>query len=115
MQDKNTFKQKRSNSIKGNIKSKWITFGIIKSIHHHDKMYHTLKMTDPDSHNYLVLKINLDTYNKILKSNIRLQKNYIMKLASLNTKYKISSVNQKRKNIFLNLSKMKMDLTLLIN
>ncbi len=37
-------------------------------------MYQTLKMTDPDSHNYLALKINLDTYNKILKCSIRLQK-----------------------------------------
>ncbi len=35
-------------------------------------MYQTLKMTDPDSHNYLVIKINLDTYN-ILKCSIRLQ------------------------------------------
>ncbi len=31
-------------------------------------------MTDPDSYNHSVLKINLDTYNKILKSSIRLQK-----------------------------------------
>ncbi len=38
--------------------------------------YHsiTLKMTDPHSYNYSVLKINLDSYNKILKSSIRLQK-----------------------------------------
>ncbi len=31
-------------------------------------------MTDPDSYNYSMLKINLDTYNKILKSSIHLQK-----------------------------------------
>ncbi len=31
-------------------------------------------MTDPQSYNHSVLKINLDSYNKILKSSIRLQK-----------------------------------------
>ncbi len=45
-----------------------------------------LKMTYPDSYNYSALKINLDTYNKILKSSIRLQKNYTMKPASVSIK-----------------------------
>ncbi len=67
-------------------------------------MYQTLKMTDRDSHNYLVLKINLDTYNKILKCSIRLQ--FFLYNEACFTKYKNDmwktwktiSVEQKRKN-----------------
>ncbi len=44
-----------------------MTFGIIKSIYYREKMYQTLKMTDPDTQNYLILKSNLATYNRILK------------------------------------------------
>ncbi len=34
-------------------KSKWITFGIIKSISYRDDMYKKLKMTDPESEQYI--------------------------------------------------------------
>ncbi len=54
MQRMSTFQQELSNSIKKKAqKTKWITFGIIKSINHRDKLFQTLKMTDPDSYNHL--------------------------------------------------------------
>jgi hypothetical protein len=56
-------------------KSKWITYGIIKSIHYRDNMYKKLKWTDPLSTEFAALKTNLNTYNKILKTSIRLVKN----------------------------------------
>ncbi len=77
-------------------------FGIIESINHHDKMYQTLKMTNPDSHYYLVLKIYLDTYKKILKCSIQ----KILYYEAYFTKYKtdmrkiwktISEIISKRK------------------
>ncbi len=52
----------------------WITFGIIKSINYRDKLYQNFKMTDPNSQTYNILKINLKTYNIILKRSIQLQK-----------------------------------------
>ncbi len=82
-------------------------------------MYHTLKMTNPDSHNYLVLKINRDTCIKILKSSIQLQKKLYYEACF--TKYKndmwkkkseIISKTKKKKH-FPEFSKMKMDLILL--
>ena len=62
-------------------KSAWITKGIIKSISFRDKLYQTLKKTPFLSAEYERLKINLNTYNKLLKSNIRLaKKNYYFSL-----------------------------------
>ncbi len=55
-------------------KCSWITQGIIRSINTRDKMYKQLKTTPPDSAIYEARKINLDTYNKILKKNIRTAK-----------------------------------------
>ena len=52
-------------------KSKWITIGILKSIKYRDNLFMKLKHTDPNSANYLNLKINLKTYNNILKNSIR--------------------------------------------
>ena len=49
-------------------KNKWVTNGIIKS------MYKKLKATNPDSDEFEALKINLRTYNKILKRNIKIAK-----------------------------------------
>ena len=37
-------------------------------------MYKQLKLTDPSSNNYETIKINLKTYNIILKKNIRAAK-----------------------------------------
>ena len=47
--------------------SKWITNGIIKSICFRDKLYLKLLKIALDSSNYEQLKIDLKTYNKILK------------------------------------------------
>ena len=58
-------------------KSRWITQGIVKSIRFRDKLYQTLMKTPRDTIQFQNHKINLNTYNKILKSNIRLaKKNY---------------------------------------
>ncbi len=55
-------------------RSKWVTFGIIKSIQYRDNLYKKLRITDPTSIGYATLKTNLNTYNKILKNSIRLAK-----------------------------------------
>ena len=60
-------------------KSNWITKGIINSISFGDNMYRKLKQTSHDSHNFEMLKINLRTYNKILKKNIKQQRKLITK------------------------------------
>ncbi len=52
-------------------KSKWMTTGIIKSISFRDKLYSKLKKAHPDTLQHTILKINLSTYNNILKKNIR--------------------------------------------
>ena len=52
-------------------KSTWITIGILKSIKYRDNLFMKLKHTEPNSANYLNLKINLKTYNNILKNSIR--------------------------------------------
>ena len=52
-------------------KSKWITYGIIKSIRFRDKLYKKLKLTNPVLREYEILYTNLQTYNKILKRSIR--------------------------------------------
>ncbi len=58
-------------------KCKWITHGIIKSIHFRDNLYKKHKTTNPDSPEYEIIGTNLKTYNNILKKSIRLaQKNY---------------------------------------
>ena len=55
-------------------KSKWITYGIIKSIQYRDNLYKNLKTSDPLSLEYFILKTNLATYNTILKKSIRIAK-----------------------------------------
>ena len=52
-------------------KSKWITYGILKSIRFSDKLYNKLKLTNPVLREYEILYTNLQTYNKILKRSIR--------------------------------------------
>ncbi len=49
--------------------SKWITRAVINSISLRDKLYNKLKQTKPDTLEPNTLKINLSTYNKILKIN----------------------------------------------
>ena len=55
-------------------KSFWITKGLLKSIRYRDKLYKQLKLTNPDTFEYSVLKINLKSYNAILKRSFRIAK-----------------------------------------
>ena len=67
-------------------KSKWITNGILISIRYRDKLYkksHSITRDSPPHDNY---KINLGTYNRILKHSIQSAKNHIILLVLLNTK-----------------------------
>ncbi len=62
-------------------KSKWITNGIIKSI-----LYKGLKMADPNSIQFNIQKINLNTYNNILKTVFNMLKEIIITLSLANLK-----------------------------
>ena len=55
-------------------KSSWITKGLLKSIRYRDKLYKQLKLTNPDTFEYSVFKINLKSYNAILKRSFRIAK-----------------------------------------
>ena len=55
-------------------KSKWITQGIVKSIANRDKMHIKLRSIDENNPNYNTLKVNLKTYNTILRKSISLAK-----------------------------------------
>mgnify|MGYP000297251403 CR=1 FL=1 len=52
-------------------KSRWITQGIVISINHRDRLYRELKKTPVESAEYNLRKTNLQTYNNILKNNIK--------------------------------------------
>lgn len=52
-------------------KSKWITSAILNSIKYRDNLYKQLQGIPPQDERYDPLKINLNTYNKILKKSIR--------------------------------------------
>ena len=55
-------------------KTKWITYGVLKSIKYRDKLNKTLRITPPDTERHATLKINLRTYNTILRRVIRTAK-----------------------------------------
>ena len=55
-------------------KSKWITYGIIKSIKFRDRLYMKLKKTAANTLAHDAVSTNLKTYNKILKTSIRVAK-----------------------------------------
>ncbi len=57
-------------------KSKCVAYGIIRSIQYRDDLCKTFKMADPISNEFATTKINLNTYNKILKNLIRLAKQF---------------------------------------
>ena len=52
----------------------WITQGILRSIQYRNKLYKQLQLTHPNSSNYNIININLNTYNTILKHTIRAAK-----------------------------------------
>ena len=51
--------------------NQWITQGILNSIRYRDKLYRKLIKTDPNSHTYLAMQLNLRTYKCLLKKAIR--------------------------------------------
>ena len=55
-------------------KMPWITQGILKSIKFRDRLYARFRTSTPGSQLSATLKINLSTYNKILKKLIRAAK-----------------------------------------
>ena len=61
-------------------KSYWITQGLLESIKYRDNLYKRLKLTDPKSANYDTININLETYNRILKTSIRAAKQIYFEL-----------------------------------
>ena len=72
--EKHTLKKiVKSNRHKHKI-SKWITQGIIKSIKYRDKLYKKLNMTYHESPDYTILKVNLKSFNTLLKKTIRAAK-----------------------------------------
>ena len=72
--EKHTLKKiVKSNRHKHKI-SKWITHGIIKSIKYRDKLYKKLKMTHHESPDFTILKVNLKSFNTLLKKTIRAAK-----------------------------------------
>ena len=64
-----TSKLVKYNKYKHN-KSKWITRGLLRSIRFRDNLYKKIKLTNPASREYETLRINLKTYNKILRTSI---------------------------------------------
>ena len=48
----------------------WITLGLLKSIRYRDKLYKQLRLSNPNSLHYDTLKLNLKTYNLILRKSI---------------------------------------------
>ncbi len=61
-------------------KSKWIRFGIIKSINYRDKIYKRLQMTAVGTTQFEILQSHLNIYNKILKKSIWLKKKMLLSL-----------------------------------
>ena len=72
-------------------KSKWITNGILKSIRLRDKLYAKLKMAQPHTHEYSTHKVNLQTFNTIIKTSIRAVKKSHME--EIFTKHKNDTKN----------------------
>ena len=62
----------KKNRFKG---SPWMTTGIVRSITFRDKMYKRMLNLSTETNEYLNAKINLQTYNRILKRTIRQAKN----------------------------------------
>ncbi len=56
--------------------SPWITKGILRSIKYNDELYQKHKMTDAHLTEFDTQKVNLKTYNNILRKAIRLAKKY---------------------------------------
>ena len=90
-------------------KTKWITQGIINSIRYRDKLYKNLHNTPLNTDEYINKKINLTTYNRILKQNIRLAKKQYYEICFSNYKNDIKKTWGMIKDI-LNKNKQKDEL-----
>jgi len=55
-------------------KNKWVTTGLLHSIRFRDKLYKRVISAQPNTQEYVTLRTNLKTYNKILRKSIRLAK-----------------------------------------
>ncbi len=95
-------------------KSKWITFGIIKSIKYKDNLYTTLKLTDSNSMQFAIYKTNFDTSNNILNKSIRLAKRHYYQLLLAKFKCDIKGT-WKTINEILNRTKHKIKFPLFFN
>ena len=73
-------------------KSAWITLGLLKSIRYRDKLYITLKTTRPQSSKYCAIRINLTTYNTILKKAYVLLNAYITNRVLTNSKITLKNM-----------------------
>ena len=73
-------------------KSAWITLGLLKSIRYRDKLYKTLKTTRPESSKYFAIRINLTTYNTILKKAYVLLNAYITNHVLTNSKITLKNM-----------------------
>ena len=70
-------------------KSKWITQGLLKSIHSREKLYARLKRLQPNTIEHNTLLVNLKTYNNILKRSIRTAKTLYFEITFQKFKYDI--------------------------
>ena len=71
--------------------------GILKSIKFRDKLYMTLKMSEPDTQEYANVLTNLRTYNRILKCCIRTAKKTPLRttFSQIQARYKTNLVHNK--------------------
>ena len=93
-------------------KPTWITQGLLKSIRYRDKLYKQALSTNPDLPEYQVLKINLKSYNVILKRSFRMGKQIYYKTCFNRSKYDVKNawktINEillkvKQTHLFLNI------------
>ena len=88
-------------------KSAWITLGLLKSIRCRDKLYKTLKTTRPESPKYFAIRINLTTYNIILKKAYVLLNAYITNHVLTNSKITLKKHGKQLMVFFLEQTKRK--------
>ena len=72
--------------------TKWVTTGIIKSIKFRDKLYKQLKSIPVNSQEYNTMKINLKTYNQILK---RKTSEWLRRIIIMNNLINIKMISEK--------------------
>ena len=77
-------------------KTNWITYGIIRSIKFRDHLYRRLKQVDQNTPEYFNLKVNLSTYNTILKQLIREAKSNFYQAKFEQCRLKTNMGNYKR-------------------